>query len=250
MTHNDYSRLRGDIVVWSISLAIWLFAGWAHAQGDGLAPPVRLIPMKLPDLEAVIVHDLRQFGSDGVLRITRYQERLVRRGERVWTERVLPPGTQPGEPVHERGRGHHLDFARVARLLRRRDAGQTSLTYVDLVHERVIAVPEPEWDNVAFDGSWDRAAMLVTEAELGQLRPIERSVPAPELMWRGIQTQGHFIHVLWDPIAGIARRIESGSVDGSDFRTLEVSLHLGGERSAPWDQTTGFEQKSYTDLLD
>ena len=50
-------------------------------------------------------------------------------------------------------------------------------------------MPEPEWDNVAFDGSWSRAAMGVTGEELGRLRPLARPVPAAGLVWRGLEAR-------------------------------------------------------------
>ena len=221
--------------------------------GVDAATVARRVPARLPDLDATVTHEFRQLGGDGVLRITRYEERLVRRDGHLWTERVLPqglPADDHGADGGRRGGHHHLDLARAARHLQR-DGRQVRVEFVDPGRKLVVAVPEPEWDNVAFDGSWERAAMGITADELGRLRPVQRPVPEAGLEWLGLEARGRFTRVLWDPALGTVRRIESGSNDGLAQRTIVLTPAVRSASGAlPWQRTTSFERKGYSDLLD
>src|SRR5207247_10396649 len=91
-------------------------------------------------------------------------ERLIRRGDVVWTERVLPAEAHAAHP-HESSAEHtghkHFDFEGAARLLRLDAKGQLQLQYVDREHRVAVSVPKAEYGAVGFDGRWDAAAHVV-----------------------------------------------------------------------------------------
>ena len=55
--------------------------------GLAAAAPAAPVPA---DLDALITYETRQVTATGVTRTETWQERLIRRGDTVWTERVLP----------------------------------------------------------------------------------------------------------------------------------------------------------------
>src|SRR5262249_32053797 len=114
-----------------------------------------------PDLDALVRYETRQVLANGTTRVETWSERLVRRGDRVWTERVLPASAHGDEP-HEEHAGHkHCDCDGAGGLRAWGGGGEPQVQFVDRAHRQVVSVPKAEWGAVAFDGRYDAAAHLV-----------------------------------------------------------------------------------------
>ncbi|HEY2928633.1 hypothetical protein [Piscinibacter sp.] len=212
-------------------------AGWIQA-----APA-------LPDLDAVVSYETRQITAAGVLRTEVWKERLVRRGDVVWTERVLPAETHAAH-AHESSTEHaghkHFDFESAARLLRLDAKGQLQLQYVDREHRVVVSVPKAEYGVVGFDGRWDAAAHVVPPSVVARM-PVTMNSGAA--VWHEEKAPGWSHRVLWSEARQVALRVESQRSDGSFRRVVSVEpvAPTGG---LPWKDLATFTQKEYDDFMD
>ena len=97
-----------------------------------------------PDVDALITYETRQVTAAGVTRTERWQERLVRRADTVWSERVLPAhatALHANESAVEHAGHKHFDFESAARVVQREANGQLRLRFVDREHRVVVSVP-------------------------------------------------------------------------------------------------------------
>lgn len=195
-----------------------------------------------PDLDAVVSYETQQRLASGITRTERWQERLSRQGERVWSERL---GAQAH--AHEAGGHAHFDFDSAARWLERQANGEVQLRFVDRHQRQVVSVPKAEWSAVSFDGRWDAAAHLVPPSLITQMKPLERA--ATDGVWKEQRDKGWTHRVLWSEARQVALRIESSKDDGS-FRRVVVLTPTATSSRAPWTGLERFEQKVYDDFLD
>ena len=203
-----------------------------------------------PDLDALVTYETRQLTASGVTRTETWRERIVRRGDVVWSERVLPAaavghvhGSAAAPTAHK-----HFDFERAARWVQRDANGQLQLRFVDRAHRTVVSVPKAEYAAVGFDGRWDAAAHLVPPSV------VERMTVAPAgrgtAQWRTESANGWRHRVLWSPARQTALRIESTRDDGSARRVVSVEPSNAAPRALPWSGVEGYTQREYDDFMD
>jgi hypothetical protein len=219
----------------------WLAATLlAAAAVDASAAP------SAPDVDALVTYETRQVTSAGVTRTERWQERLIRRGGAVWTERVLPAGPtalHANEGAAEHGAHRHFDFERAARLVQRDAQGQLRLRFIDRDKRVVVNVPAPEYGAVGFDGNWEAAASLVPPAVVGRMSP------ASAAGWRTEQSKGWSHRVRWSAAQQLPSRLESQRDDGSVRRVVSVQTRAPSA-TLPWAALGEFTQKDYDDFMD
>ncbi len=221
---------------------------------------------RLPDLDALVAYQTRQVLASGVTRVETWQEHLVRRGDRVWTERVLPPqAPRHADAAPDHAAHKHFDYARAARLLSREAGGGVDLRFIDTEHRVAVSVPAAEFGAVGFDGRWDAAASLVPPSLVERL-PAEdssadaaaqpgavgrRGAVAQGARWR-VQKVGDWTHrVLWSDAQQLALRIESRRADGSFERTVVATPQAPRAAAAlPWRDLTSYTTRQYDDFLD
>jgi hypothetical protein len=196
------------------------------------------------DVDALVAYETQQVLSNGVTRTERWLERLIRRGDTVWAERVLPAASRDAaaEPA-----GHkHFDFDRAARLVTRDASGATQLRFVDRERRIVVSVPKAEYGAVGFDGRWDAAASIVPAAVAGRMQ----SAPgrSGDARWRTERAGGWSHRVLWSDARQLALRVESQRDDGSVRRIVSVTPAAPG--ALPWAGIAGYTQKEYDDFMD
>ncbi len=205
----------------------------------------------LVDLDARLLIETRALGADGVTRSTRYEEQLVRRGQQAWTRRVLPAhahaAAAPKGPAH--GKHRHLNPVEAGRLVSR-EAGGISFALVLAEEKTVVSVPAPEYANVGFDGSWERAYHLVSGADLTRMSRSSRPSPVPGAVWFERDTAEQRERLLWDVGLQIVRRIETVSRDGARSFSLQVDPRVSALPPAPWRASAAYEQRRYSDYLD
>ncbi|MEY4906892.1 MAG: hypothetical protein RL260_610, partial [Pseudomonadota bacterium] len=155
-------------VQWVMGVAGLLAVGLAAAAGPVAAGNA------WADVDALVSYETRQVLASGVTRVETWQERLVRRGDQVWTERVLPPSVEQAH-AHESAaeqHGHkHLNADTSARWLRLDAKGLPELKLVDREHKVIVAVPAAEFGSVSFDGRHDAAATVVPPAVVKAMKP-------------------------------------------------------------------------------
>jgi hypothetical protein len=211
----------------------WLLA--AFAAGPAAAAP---------DIDAIVSHETRQVLASGVTRVDTWQERFVRRGDEVWSERVLSKATGAAH-AHESGGEHighrHFNGDTSARWLRRLPSGELELRFVDREHQAVVDVPKAEFGTVGFDGRFDGAASIVPPAAV-------REMKAAAGGWRVDRSDGWSHRVMWSAARRLAMKVESRRDDGSLRRV--VSVRLVPPAPPPWQALGGYAQKRYDDFMD
>ncbi len=200
----------------------------------------------LPDVDALVTYETRQLTTAGVLRTERWQERLVRHGDAVWTARVLPAGQaalHANESAAEHAGHKHFDFDSAARLVERTPSGELRLRFVDREHKVVVSVPKAEYGAVGFDGSWDAAAHIVPPAV------VARMGVASADGWRTENAKGWSHKLRWSAAQQVPLRVESRRDDGSVTRVVTVTP-MPAAAALPWSGIDAFAQKDYDDFMD
>ena len=203
-------------------------------------------PVQAPDVDALVTYETQQVTSAGVTRSERWQERLVRRGDAVWSARVLPAGVAAlhvNESAAEHAGHKHFDFDSAARLVERTPNGELRLRFVDRGRKVVVNVPKAEYGAVGFDGSWDAAAYIVP------LGVVERMGAAAADGWRAAKAKGWSHKLRWSAVQQLPLRVESRRDDGSVTRVVTVTP-MDASGSVPWKGIDALAQKDYDDFMD
>jgi hypothetical protein len=202
------------------------------------------------DLDLLVQHRIKVVGMDGITRTTEFSERVVRRKDQVWIERVLPGAVSARQHEHESAKGTHKHFnvAGAARWVSLGPDKQPRLTLVDAGDELMIDVDRPDYGNVGFDGSWEGAYFLLNPQVLSTMT--QRGPRLPDgAQWYERRRAGGSVKVLWDEALKYPREVESVSGDGLETRSMRATTVSGGN-NLPWEATRRFDRKGYNDLLD
>ncbi len=213
-----------------------------------LTPGLRAADRPAPALAAIITTEQRHLTSDGLSKQVHFQERFLRVGDRVWLERIIPPGA-PAEEASPEGGHRHLDLDRAARLVQRQSDGQLKLTFIHREERTVVATEPRDHPEVGFHDSWGVVAHLMDPELLVKLPPLPKRPAAPGTRWHGRKTAQGWLRVLWSERLQVALAVESASADGHRVHRTTVRL-APMPKVLPWDQVGDYRQKDYTDLLD
>lgn len=201
------------------------------------------------DLNLLVEHDITEVGADGVTRAVHFQERVFRRNDMIWIERVIPDGAHEAGAHAEGGHEHkHMDLAAAARWITL-DGGKTLRVRLVNAHDRVVVdVPAAEFGNVGFDGSWASARHLLDPRQLETMKPAAGDAPAGTRWYQAVSGP-QTVRVLWDEKAGIPRRVQSNNAAGTSRKQMSAK-DVAAPKSAPWTALGGYQQKEYSDYLD
>lgn len=207
-----------------------------------------------PDVSLQVTHYSVSMGIDGIKRSTEFSERVLRRGETMWVERVMPahahPETTAQDPkaVKVVAKEHaHPDLTTATRWIERGADGKTRLRLVAAHDQVVVSIAPTEYGTVGFDGSWLAAYHLMDPALLKKLKASNTTAQG---QWFESTTPGApQVRVLWDAKLEVPLQVVTRSADGASSRTTTVRVLQGAEK-APWQATTTFATKDYSDFLD
>lgn len=227
-----------------------------------------------PDLNLSIKHYNRVMTTEGVLRESRYEEKMIRRQDHVWVERVLPKQAATEHHQDQHGGDAHDAYSSAMKkavatndakpvsrqhkhfnpvMLPRHvflDGARTKLEYVNVAEREVVSVSPAEYENVNFDGSWTNAFHLVAPKAVMDMPLSGRPSPVPGAAWREQERNGLYQRVLWDNKRMIPLLVESGDRKGTFYQRVEVTTQAKTSGFMPWQQAKGFAQKEYADFLD
>jgi len=213
------------------------------------------------DLDARVAYYSRVVTAEGVTRESRFEETMLRRANHVWTARVL----NASAPAHD---DHAHDKPRISKAVVREtsvhkhfnpvvlprhlalEGKQLRLEYVDTHAKEVIAVPQGEFDNVSFDGSWERAYYLLDSKRLQAMPLSARKSSVAGARWRERERDGVYERVLWDERREIPLVIESGDKAGTFFNRLALTVQPQLSSDLPWQKLKGYARREYADFLD
>lgn len=197
-----------------------------------------------PDQNLQVQHYAMTIGRDGVKRETTFTERLYRRNDQVWTERVI--AGQAGDD-HDHGGHSHPDAGSAPMWVRRLADGALDARLVERDQRRSVKVDSQYYGNIGYNGSWGSTFYLSDPQSLKGMRvvgPVKDGVQQYESK-RGDLT----VRVSWDVKGQYPRKVESADKHGRTRRETLVSV-IDAPKVLPWKTLVGYAEIDYSDLLD
>jgi hypothetical protein len=194
---------------------------------------------------ARITHEYIEQSADGLEKITRYQEQLVRDTTRVWQQRILPNSKQVGEDTQETAHFHVEEAARLVS----KSAQELALIYVDTQKKQQIHVQPREFESVSFDGDWSGAYFLLHSKSLAHLRPLAKPAPAGAA-WYVYQTKQQRLTVLWSTVWQLPLSILQENLQGLKKQHSITITPQASLAAAPWQSIQHYRVKDFLDTLD
>lgn len=222
-------------------LPLWLL-------GSALSFP--LLADEAPDLAARIRYQDRVTGSDGIARENHWQEKWIRAGNQVWSQRLIPlPLARAYHASHDATPGHkHFTHQMAARWVSRDDEGELQLRYADAWHNQLVEVPPEEYGQVAFNPHWDKLRHLVDPVLLQGMTPLDEAAPE-QARWYEKREGRQRTRILWSSQWQLPLVVESASLDGYRSYRMEVTLKPL-PRQLPWQQLDGYQTLDLRDFFD
>jgi hypothetical protein len=202
-----------------------------------------------PDVTLEVTHQGNVLGADGIKRSTVFTERVVRQGDTVWIERIMPTGAHQ-EDAHAKAKvgaskdHKHADLSAATRWIQRLPDGKLKFRLVAMHDQVVVDIAPTEYATVGFDGAWLAAYHLIDPAVLKTLKAGETT---PQGQWFENTKGRNSVRVLWDAKREIPLQVLSQGVNGNRSTIVKV-LHTAAKN--PWDVAKTFAQKDYSDFLD
>ncbi|ELM3717484.1 TPA: hypothetical protein RUX44_000423 [Aeromonas hydrophila] len=222
-------------------LPLWLFA-------SSLSFP--LLADEIPDLAARIRYQDRVTSSDGISKESQWQEKWLRVGDQVWSQRLIPlPLARAYHATHDATPGHkHFTHQMAARWVTRDQQGMLQLRYADSWHNQLVEVPEEEYGQVAFKPDWPRIRHLINPALLQEMTPLDEAAPE-QARWYEKREGNQRTRILWSSRWQLPLVVESASLDGYRSYRMEVTLKPL-PKSQPWQQLDGYQTLDLRDFFD
>ncbi|MGL6389332.1 hypothetical protein ACSZND_06920 [Aeromonas hydrophila] len=222
-------------------LPLWLLA-------SSLSFP--LLADEVPDLAARIRYQDRVTSSDGISKESQWQEKWLRVGEQVWSQRLIPlPLARAYHATHDATPGHkHFTHQMAARWVTRDQQGRLQLRYADNWHNQLVEVPEEEYGQVAFKPDWPRIRHLINPALLQEMTPLDEAAPE-QARWYEKREGNRRTRILWSSRWQLPLVVESASLDGYRSYRMEVTLKPL-PKSLPWQQLEGYQTLDLRDFFD
>jgi hypothetical protein len=222
-------------------LPLWLLA-------SSLSFP--LLADEVPDLAARIRYQDRVTSSDGISKESQWQEKWLRVGDQVWSQRLIPlPLARAYHATHDATPGHkHFTHQMAARWVTRDQRGMLQLRYADSWHNQLVEVPEEEYGQVAFKPDWPRIRHLINPALLQEMTPLDETAPE-QAHWYEKREGNQRTRILWSSRWQLPLVVESASLDGYRSYRMEVTLKTL-PKNLPWQQLEGYQTLDLRDFFD
>ena len=222
-------------------LPLWLL-------GSTLSFP--LLADEAPDLAARIRYQDRITSSDGIARENHWQEKWIRVGNQVWSQRLIPlPLARAYHASHDATPGHkHFTHQMAARWVSRSDEGELHLRYADAWLIQLVEVPPEVYGQVAFTADWARLRHLVDPALLQGMTPLDEAAPE-QARWYEKREGRQRTRILWSSQWQLPLVVESASLDGYRSYRMEVTLKPL-PKQLPWQQLDSYQTLDLRDFFD
>ncbi|BEE08677.1 hypothetical protein [Aeromonas dhakensis] len=209
-----------------------------------------LLADEVPDLAARIRYQDRVTSSDGISKESQWQEKWLRVGDQVWSQRLIPlPLARAYHAAHDATPGHkHFTHQMAARWVTRNQQDELQLRYADNWHNQLVEVPEEEYGQVAFKPDWPRIRHLINPALLQEMTPLDEAAPE-QARWYEKREGKQRTRILWSSRWQLPLVVESASLDGYRSYRMEVTLKPL-PKALPWQQLEGYQTLDLRDFFD
>jgi hypothetical protein len=211
----------------------------------GLVCCAGVLPAAAQDADLTVRHIAVVAGADGVKRTSEFAERMVRRKDAIWIERIVPAGWHTAQSHAKAGAGHrHLDVALAARWIDRLPDGKTRVRLASSEEKVLVDVAPTEFANIGFDGSWTGAYHLIDPAALKRMRVVKTE---GERVTYASTTAGNALTIVWNERLQLPVQVDSVSGASSRRTLVEVAPTPA---ATPFATAAGYARKDYSDYLD
>ncbi|MBL0602148.1 hypothetical protein [Aeromonas dhakensis] len=209
-----------------------------------------LLAEEVPDLAARIRYQDRVTSSDGISKESQWQEKWLRVGNQVWSQRLIPlPLARAYHAAHDATPGHkHFTHQMAARWVTHNQQDELQLRYADNWHNQLVEVPEEEYGQVAFKPDWPRIRHLINPALLQEMTPLDEAAPE-QARWYEKREGKQRTRILWSSRWQLPLVVESASLDGYRSYRMEVTLKTL-PKTLPWQQLEGYQTLDLRDFFD
>ncbi|MFM9755978.1 hypothetical protein ACKKBH_03475 [Aeromonas dhakensis] len=209
-----------------------------------------LLAEEVPDLAARIRYQDRVTSSDGISKESQWQEKWLRVGNQVWSQRLIPlPLARAYHAAHDATPGHkHFTHQMAARWVTHNQQDELQLRYADNWHNQLVEVPEEEYGQVAFKPDWPRIRHLINPALLQEMTPLDEAAPE-QARWYEKREGKQRTRILWSSRWQLPLVVESASLDGYRSYRMEVTLK-SLPKALPWQQLEGYQTLDLRDFFD
>jgi hypothetical protein len=211
------------------------------------AAPAALAAVSAPDQNLQVQHYSMVLGRDGVKRETTFTERLYRRSDQVWTERLIAAETTDAADGHDHSGHNHPDAGSSPMWVRRQADGSLDARLIERHQRRTVKVDSQYYGNIGFNGNWGSTFYLSDPQSLKNMRAVGAVKDGVQLYEskRGDLT----VQVSWDVKGQYPRRVESFDAHGLARRQTLVSV-IAAPPVLPWKTLAGYADIEYSDLLE
>ncbi|QXA15023.1 hypothetical protein I6L33_18585 [Aeromonas sp. FDAARGOS 1403] len=209
-----------------------------------------LLAEEVPDLAARIRYQDRVTSSDGISKESQWQEKWLRVGNQVWSQRLIPLQlARAYHAAHDAPPGHkHFTHQMAARWVTHNQQDELQLRYADNWHNQLVEVPEEEYGQVAFKPDWPRIRHLINPALLQEMTPLDEAAPE-QARWYEKREGKQRTRILWSSRWQLPLVVESASLDGYRSYRMEVTLKTL-PKTLPWQQLEGYQTLDLRDFFD
>ena len=203
------------------------------------------LPATAQNVDLLVTHTTIAAGADGIKRSTEFSERMVRRENQVWVERVVPESWHSASEHAHADKAHkHLDVAVAARWITQDDAGKLRVRLASKEDKVLVDVDKTDFANIDFDGSWFAAYYLIDPAAL---KAMKRAGKKGDLTSYLSTDKARQLKVVWNDRLQLPVLVES--VSGASSKKTVVEVRPPG-KTLPWQVTQQYTRKDYSDYLD
>lgn len=203
------------------------------------------LPATAQDADVLVKHTAVSAGPDGVKRTSEFAERIVRRQDQVWIERVVPAGWHTADDHSKTDKSHkHLDTAAAARWITRSTDGAVGVRLASREDKVLVEVAKTDFENVGFDGSWAAAYYLIDPAALKRMKV---TATQGDLVTYTSTDANRQLKIIWNDKLKLPVLVESRSGASSKRTTVEVTAQA---TTLPWNGIKSYVRKDYSDYLD
>ncbi len=207
----------------------------------------------LPAVEATIHYTTTETTEEGVIKTLSYQDRWIRDGQTIWSERLIPAGIRAAAEHNEHNEMQaphdHFNYQTSAQWLTRNADGSLTLNYVDPVHKAIVYYPPGEYGQASFVPDWTLHAHIFKPAALQKMTRLDKPAPAGTT-WYKQENQETELTLLWSDTLQIPLSLEKKAKNGFHHYQMQIEPAKQAATPRPWLSLTKYEKKEVSDFLD
>ncbi|MFB0974964.1 MAG: hypothetical protein QMB71_02430 [Tolumonas sp.] len=207
----------------------------------------------LPAVEATIHHTTTETTEEGVVKTLTYQDRWIRDGQTIWSERLIPAGIRAEAEHNEHNEMQaphdHFNYQTSAQWLTHNADGSLTLNYVDPVHKAIVYYPPGEYGQANFVPDWTLHAHIFKPAALQKMTRLNKPAPAGAT-WYKQETKDTELTLLWSDELQIPLSLEKKAKNGFHQYRMQIEPAKQTATPRPWLALAKYEKKEVSDFLD